>query len=139
MLVTVGTFLHSYEAHALRSRLLAEGVDAFVTDETRIGVEWPLAVALGGVKVQVMPEQVEAARAVCRNIEAGVYTAELEEMFGDLDGLKCPSCGAATIKSRKAYFDLTALVVVGLLTWAIWPVRPRVHVCAKCGHEWDEA
>ena len=52
------------EAHILRGRLEDEGVRAYITDEAAVTMAWNLAQAVGGIKVQVAPEDAERARAI---------------------------------------------------------------------------
>jgi hypothetical protein len=59
--VTVATFWNPVEAHVLCGRLQAAGVRAYVADEETVAMDWLLANAVGGIKVQVA--EVDAARA----------------------------------------------------------------------------
>ena len=47
------------EAHIFRLRLEAEGIFAVVAHEHHVWANWPYAMALGGVKVQVPPSELE--------------------------------------------------------------------------------
>lgn len=60
-LVTVGTFDKAAEAHAVRCRLEAEGLAAFLSDEFIVSMDWFLSNAVGGIKVQVPENEVERA------------------------------------------------------------------------------
>lgn len=70
-LVTIATFDLAPQARMAQNALRAAGIDAAVSDETVVAMEWLLAAAVGGIKVQVREE--DAERAV----------AELERAFGD--------------------------------------------------------
>ncbi len=61
-LVTVASFGTSAEAAIARSRVEAEGISAYLTDEEIVDAIWAPAVAIGGVKLQV--NQFDADRAV---------------------------------------------------------------------------
>ncbi len=50
------------EAHLLRMRLGAAGIDAFLQDENMIQMDYLYSNLLGGVKVQVADEDVPAVR-----------------------------------------------------------------------------
>src|SRR5262245_3733301 len=52
-LVTVGTFRDLPEAHALKMRLEAAGIPAYLADAELVAMDWLLSNAVGGVKVQV--------------------------------------------------------------------------------------
>lgn len=59
--VTVGTFWNAVEAHVICARLEAAGIRAYLADEQTVNMDWLLANAVGGVKVQVA--EVDAPRA----------------------------------------------------------------------------
>lgn len=63
-LVTVATFPDVPQAELARDRLALEGVTAFVLDEQTAGV-MPYAVGvLGGIRLQVAPEDAATAREI---------------------------------------------------------------------------
>ena len=53
-----------HEAHFIRSVLEGHGIEVFMPDEHTLGVHPGLGPALGGVRVLVRPEDLEAAREV---------------------------------------------------------------------------
>ena len=63
-LVTVARFTSPLEAHIARSRLEYEGIRAVVLDEAMITMNWLYSNALGGVRVQVLESNVEAAEEI---------------------------------------------------------------------------
>ncbi len=63
-MTTIATFNKPEEAHLLRMRLEAGGIEAFLLDENLVQVDWLLANAIGGVRVQVNDEDVAAAGAL---------------------------------------------------------------------------
>ena len=62
--VTVATFWNPVEAHVLVTRLEGAGIHAFLADEQTVTMDWLLANAIGGVKVQVAERDLERARQV---------------------------------------------------------------------------
>ena len=60
-MTTIATFNKPEEAHLLRMRLEAGGIAAFIQDENIVQIDWLLANAIGGVRVQVADEDVAAA------------------------------------------------------------------------------
>src|SRR3954464_9164202 len=58
---TIATFSKPEDAHLLRMRLEAAGIEAFVQDENVIQMDWLLSNAVGGVRVQVGNDDVAAA------------------------------------------------------------------------------
>jgi Putative prokaryotic signal transducing protein len=61
-MVVVATFSKPEEAHLLRMRLEAGGIQAFIRDENTIQIDWLYSNALGGVRVEVAEEDEAAAR-----------------------------------------------------------------------------
>lgn len=62
-MVTIASFSKPEEAHLLRMRLEAAGIPAYLQNENMTQI-WGFAPDLGGVKVDVADEDVEAAREV---------------------------------------------------------------------------
>jgi hypothetical protein len=63
-LVTVATFSDAPEADLARQRLELEGIPAFVMDAQTAGVMPYLAGAMGGVRVQVEPKDLQRAKEI---------------------------------------------------------------------------
>lgn len=61
-MTTIATFNKPEEAHLLRMRLESAGIPAYIQDENTVQIDWLLANAIGGVRVQIAEEDVEAAR-----------------------------------------------------------------------------
>lgn len=59
-MTTIATFNKPEEAHLLRMRIEAGGFHAFIQDENLVQIDWLLANAVGGVRVQVADEDVAA-------------------------------------------------------------------------------
>ena len=52
------------DAHIAMGRLAAEGIDAWLADEHLVQTDWLYSVAVGGIKLQVRPEDAEQARTI---------------------------------------------------------------------------
>jgi hypothetical protein len=63
-LVTVATFSDAPEAQLARERLELEGIRAFVFDDQTAGVMPFLAGSMGGVRLQVAPEDEQRSREI---------------------------------------------------------------------------
>jgi Putative prokaryotic signal transducing protein len=61
-MVVVARFSKPEEAHLLRMRLEAGGIQAFIRDENTIQIDWLYSNALGGVRVEVAEEDEAATR-----------------------------------------------------------------------------
>lgn len=83
-LVTIRSFWNLLDAELAKGRLEASGIDCFLLDDNMVRMDWFNANALGGVKLQVDPENVEAANRVLEQAqdieEEGVATEEEPEL-----------------------------------------------------------
>lgn len=68
--VTVASFDTSPEAHIAMGRLLAEGLDAHLADEHLVQTDWLYSIAVGGIKLQVPPQQAGQARRILARDDA---------------------------------------------------------------------
>src|SRR5436309_2737774 len=60
-LVTVATFDDTIRAALAKNHLEAAGIVSMLSDELTVGMDWALSTAVGGIKLQVAPIQVERA------------------------------------------------------------------------------
>jgi len=70
-MIVVATFSKPEEAHLLRMRLEAGGINAFIRDENTIQMDWLYSNALGGVRVEVAEEDEAAARELLADQGSG--------------------------------------------------------------------
>jgi hypothetical protein len=136
MLTTVATFRDPWEAQLLRMRLDVEGLLAFVQYYHQISAKWSYAYALGCVHVQVSDVDADEAREIVRRLHAGEYRAELLEMFGDIDDLKCPKCGAQDFSRHATIPQIALSFSVLLLTGVPVPPANWSQRCRVCGARW---
>jgi hypothetical protein len=135
---TVASFAEPWKAHILRGRLEAEGIFALIVDEGQVGLNWPWAWALGGVKVQVLGDDRDGALEIVRRGLAGDYRHELEAVFGPIDAPSCPQCRADLFTSRRPISMRALLVVMYLYFGVIFPVTASIHRCGACGNTWRD-
>jgi hypothetical protein len=63
-LTTVATFYNVPQAELARNKLTEAGIQCVITDATTITLDWLLANAIGGIKVQVRGEDVDRAAEI---------------------------------------------------------------------------
>lgn len=134
-LVAVAACARPVEAHLIRCRLEAEGLEAFVADEHIVSVQWLYSAAVGGVKVQVRARDLERARAILDASSAQRSDSALY-LTDDLRAPRCPGCGSLEVEqrfSRKLSFA-SALLLGFPLPW----LRRRSR-CRTCGARWRTA
>jgi hypothetical protein len=101
-LVTVETFSSPWEAQLARACLEAEGIDAVIADEHFFRLYGALSNALGGVRLQVRPEQAGRAAELLRDRRPVFYvvkeeTKEETMIEGDEDELAQDSAPLVTV------------------------------------------
>ena len=122
---TVATFSKPEEAHLFRTRLEAAGIPAYVQDENMIQMDWLYSNAIGGVRVQIAEDDVDAAHEFLA-AESG-REAPPSEML-------CPACGSERttvdeLPRRVAFLTLLLLGIPLLFTRRRWR-------CHSCDHVW---
>jgi Putative prokaryotic signal transducing protein len=130
---TVLTFRDILDAQAAASLLEAEGIECVLANEYLIGIVWTYSTAVGGVQLQVAPDQAEEAIALLEADESAAL-AEVETAIPALTGDDaCPRCGSNYLTMiRWSRYAVAAMLVVPLPLF-IW--RNRVK-CRSCGNEW---
>ena len=136
-MITVGNYPDLASAQIAQSLLDAAGIEATIPDEFLAGVNWQMSVALHGVRLQVTPDDADAARAV---LAEGLRGDAAEEQPGDTDGVDvCAACGSGWIVGPRWKQRLKAVSLVFPFALLAWPflssVKPRFQ-CGSCGHVW---
>ena len=133
-LVTVKTFTSPWDAYIVKGRLESEGISAFIANEHHIWVNWPLSNALGGVKIQVPPNQLEQAEQIIEiHMEGGYSNISDEKEI--VEENVCPNCGATEYASHYPFLKLL-LVILTMGIAIIFPIRASKHKCLKCHQQW---
>lgn len=93
-LVILTTFNHPNDAYVLKSRLEAEGIWTFLTNENLINTNWFYSFALGGVKLLVKEDDAERAAEILHQEaeatdwdEEEVWDEEVEDEFEEAEEL----------------------------------------------------
>lgn len=121
--VVLRTFDNALAAHVARTRLEAEGIQAFVFDEHSVTVDPLMAQALGGVKIAVGRDDVAAAEQILsRDVELADW--------------HCPKCDSANLERHRAG-RRTALLTVLLLGIPFGRARDKLK-CLDCQYTWRD-
>jgi hypothetical protein len=83
---TISTFSKPEEAHLFRTRLEAAGIPAFVQDEHLVQMDWLYSNAIGGVRVQIADNDLDAAREF--------LAADTPQSCPEAADVVCPACGS---------------------------------------------
>jgi hypothetical protein len=137
--VLLKTFNDPWEAYLLQGRLGAEGIAACVFDDHFVYVKWPIATALGGIRVMVPTHLADGAQAVWEGVVDGTHQATLAKLFGDIGEGRCPACGGTAIRYRPTAGE----IVFGLAILALFGVPVKLSqrrcTCRTCGTRRREA
>ena len=136
-LVPIARFINWSEAHMARGLLQANGIGAVLHDGNLVSVNWPLAMAIGGVKLMVPPHQAAEGRLLLKDVAAGEFIHDAEEQGsvpsgGDTAIERCPACRSEDVFRPKSF--LSAVIGSVLMAPILWSTRKRV--CRSCSHEW---
>jgi hypothetical protein len=133
--MTVQVFPTTLEAHAARTKLESEGIEAFLADEHTLGANPGYSIAMGGVRLQVHPADFERAEKVLRE-ESKLEPGDEGEPVPDprFPLRRCPSCGSEDVNYDRFSHPIAAL------TWLVLnfplPWLKRTWNCRSCGHNW---
>ena len=133
-MITVATFSKPEEAHLLRLRLGAGGIDAYVQDENTVQMNWLYSNAIGGVRVQIDETDLEAAREIVAlpPVKAGEA--------GEVELTECPDCSSTNTAPDERPRRLAFLsMIFSMVTFGVafpFAFLRRRWQCADCGHTW---
>jgi hypothetical protein len=92
--VTVGQYRDLPEALVSRAVLEGAGIRSFLSDENTVHMNWTLSNAVGGLRLQVAPEDEAAAREVLSQPMPEQFPTDSDEDFVQP---VCPKCGSMDV------------------------------------------
>ncbi len=125
-MTTIAQFSKAEDAHLLRLRLEAAGIEVFIQDENTVQVDWLLSDAIGGVRVQVADKDVEAATEILYADPAPVPA----------DRPICPFCSSTQTAPDETPRRITFLTILLLGIPLLYPQHR--WKCSSCGKSWNE-
>jgi hypothetical protein len=122
MLTTAAQFTEPWEAHLFRMLLEAEGLFAVVAFDNHPWATYAMSWAIGGVRVLVVEEELEQARAIEERCIAGEYKALVDTEFG----FRATAEPAMPPWYRPDIIAACALSLVATVVFGVpIPIRPR--------------
>lgn len=132
-LTTVISCRDVLDAQVAMAKLESEGIECFLANDNLIGVAWTYSNAVGGVEVQVAPDQASAARAALSEDESSLVAEIRDEMEPPQVMDLCPNCGSEDlVVVRRQRYAAAAMLIVPL---PLFFFGTRVK-CRACGNEW---
>jgi hypothetical protein len=132
-LVTIRAFRDPSDAMMAKSVLDSAGIPCLMKDENTVRMQWMWSNLIGGIRLQVRPEDAETAE---RLLSQEVLPAiELED--GDVfEQHRCPYCTSLDITfeaiNQKVGFA-SILVAIPM------PIPKNRWKCHACGREWNDS
>jgi hypothetical protein len=129
-LVTIRQFRDLPDALLAKGSLESAGIEAVLTDENIVRLDWFWSNLMGGIKLNVDPENVEAANSILNQ--------PIPENFdvsgiGEYEQPRCPKCQALDVNFQEldpaAYASLILVPV---------PFHRRAWRCHSCRAEWED-
>jgi DNA-directed RNA polymerase subunit M/transcription elongation factor TFIIS len=133
-LITVKTFFYDHETLLLEPMLQSAGIDYFLKDHRTVTVDPFLSNAIGGIKLQVRPEDVERTLELLKEIEKNKEVSNQEQaiIVDDIEFEKtfeeCPKC-----ESEEVYMEK----LTGVKSFTGMFTKNRFY-CKSCQHEWKQ-
>ena len=131
-MVVVDAFTNPLDAHVARGLLESEGIPAQLHSEHLVSALWPLANALGGVRLQVAEHYATEARDVLARLARGEFAQALAEESGVPES-RCPACGSTDLRYTRAVGSTVLLLATFGLSSIIFPPRIDGRQCNACG------
>jgi hypothetical protein len=128
MLETVASFETPVEAQIVCALLHSAGIQAEVADLNLVSMNWTMSLAVGGVKVQVAPEDAEEAGRLVAAYRAGELVPDEAPEEED----RCGVCGSSDLDSFVPASQKALALAVFALAGAPICTRSR-RVCRSCG------
>lgn len=132
-LITIRKFRDLPEALLAKGSLDSAGIESFLADDNMVRLDWFISNLLGGVKLQVKPEDGEAANEILSQpIPEGFEV----EGFGDYQQPRCPQCESLDVSFEELN---KPIAYGGLFVNVPLPIHRKGWTCHSCGERWQVA
>lgn len=131
--VTIRSFRDLPNALLAKSVLDSAHIECLLSDENVIRMDWLWSNALGGVKLFVKEEDVQAALELLDQEPIEKFDASTT---GEYEQPRCPNCDSLNVSFGETGKRLSYVAVaVGMPL----PVKRGGWKCESCGHSWNES
>jgi hypothetical protein len=131
-MVTIRQFRDLPEALLAQGSLESAGIEAVLTDDNIVRLDWFWSNLMGGIKLKVDLEEVAAANEILNQpIPEGFDTAGT----GEYQQPRCPSCQSLDVSFQE--LNKPVAYVSAYLGVPI-PLRRRAWRCHSCHAEWED-
>ncbi len=132
---TIRQYRDQAEAIIARSVLESAGIGCYLRGENTIRTDWLWSNLMGGIRLQVAAEDVEAAEAVLSQPIPESISVPGEP---DYEQPKCPKCGSldTSLNNLEARVGAASMLVLGFPLPN--PVDTDDWHCLNCGCDWAQ-
>ncbi len=132
-LVTVRRYRDVSEAIVARSVVESAGIFCFLRDENLVRLDWQVSNFIGGLSLQVRPEDAEATVELLSQPVPESIEYESQEKYLQPH---CPRCGSIDITFEGA--DRSVALVTTMMFGLPLPLGGESWRCHTCGSRWAE-
>jgi hypothetical protein len=132
-LVTIRRFRDLPEALLAKGGLNSAGIECRLIDDNMVRLDWFMSNFVGGIKLQVKPEDIEAANAI---LDQPIPEDFEVDGVGEYSQPRCPKCQSLD----TAFEELNKPIAYGSAFLNLpLPIHHQGWRCHTCGCEWKEA
>jgi hypothetical protein len=130
-LATVAKFRDTPEALLAKGALESAGIECYLGDENVVRLDWFISNFIGGIKLRVHEEDVEASRQILNQEPEPSYEVE---GIGTYDLPRCPKCYSLNVHYED--FDKSVALVSLMVLKLPIRLRNKLWTCNECGAHW---
>ena len=131
-LVLLRQFRDLPEALLAKGALESAGIETFLADDNMVRMDWFISNFIGGIKIKVKPEDLEAAQEI---LDQPIPEGFEVEGVGDYQQPHCPKCGSLDVTFQQ----LNQPVAYGSAYLRLpLPIHYKAWRCRSCEHEWKD-
>jgi hypothetical protein len=130
-LVTVRKFRDLPEALLAKGCIESAGIESCLVDDNMVRLDWFWSNLMGGIKLQVRPEDVDAANSI---LDLPIPDGFEVEGIGEFQQPRCPRCQSLDVNFQE--LDRPVAYVSAYFNVPI-PLRRRAWRCHSCRAEWE--
>lgn len=130
-LISVRRFRDLPEALLAKGSLESSGIESFLTDDNMIRMDWFMSNLLGGIKLAVNEEDVEAATAILDEPAPEIFEVD---GVGEYQQPRCPECQSLDVNFKQ----LSKVAYPSAWLGIPLPLHDKAWTCRSCGHHWED-
>jgi len=131
-LATVRKFRDLPEALLAKGSLDSAGVESYLVDDNMVRMDWFISNFIGGIKLQVRPEDAAAASQI---LDQPIPEGFSVDGIGDYQSPHWPSCQSLDVSFEELNKPVAyASAYIGLP----FPLHRKAWKCRSCSREWGQ-